>query len=122
MRTKNKRQYWVYLLAIVLGSTVWATVTVAADSTGLDEATIQAYLEKKVPGDPGACLVGDMKLDIVGIADLVPDQQAEAYYTFEYKLRCNRGSETKKGQGVLNAARLRSGNWIDRETVGIISK
>jgi hypothetical protein len=37
-------------------------------------------------------------------------------------LRCNRGSESKSGQGILRAARLRDGNWIDRETLGVISK
>ena len=97
-------------------------MTVAADSADLDEASIKAYLEKKVAADPGSCLVENMKLEIIGIADLVPGQQAEVFYNFEYLLRCNRGKDTKSGQGVLKAVRLRDGNWIDRETVAIISK
>ena len=93
-----------------------------AEPTGLDEATIKSYLEKKVTADPGSCLVENTKLNIIGIADLVPGQQTEVFYDYEYQLRCNRGSETKKGQGVLKAIRLRDGKWMDRETVGMISK
>ena len=63
------------------------------------------------PGDTGSCLVENMNMQIVGISDLV-----------EYKLRCNRGSESKSGQGVLRAARLRDGNWIDREIFALIAK
>ncbi|BBO74835.1 hypothetical protein DSCW_22520 [Desulfosarcina widdelii] len=122
MNVKTTRFYFVCMLAILLASALWATVTPAAESAGLDEATIKAYLEKKVIADPGSCLVENTKLNIIGIADLVPEHQAEAYYMFEYTLRCNRGSETKKGQGILNAVRLRNGSWIDRETMGIISK
>ena len=122
MKAKNHRSYLVCVLVVLLGSAFWATAAAAADSTGLDEATIRAYLEQKAVGDPGSCLVENTKLDIIGIADPVPGQQTEVYYTFEYKLRCNRGSETKQGQGVLKAIRLRDGKWMDRETVGIISK
>ena len=110
---------WV---AIVIGSAVWGIGTTAAESADLDEASIKAYLEKKVTADPGSCLVENTKLEIIGIADLVPGQQAEVFYNFEYLLRCNRGQKTKSGQGVLKAVRLRDGNWIDRETVGIIAK
>ena len=98
------------------------TVTAAAESGDLDEASVQAYLEKKVAADPGSCLVENMKLEIIGIGDLVPGHQAEVFYKFEYMLRCNRGKDTKSGQGVLKAVRLRDGNWIDRETLAIISK
>lgn len=122
MRAKNNRRYIVYLLAILFGLAVWVTVTAAADSTDLDEATIKAYLEKKVTADPGPCLVENIKLNIIGIADLVPGQQTEVFYNYEYRLRCNQGSENKKGKGVLNAVRLRDGKWMDRETVGMISK
>jgi hypothetical protein len=112
----------VYLLAVVIGSAVWVTAATAADSNGLDEATIQAYLEKSVVGDPGSCLVENTKLEIIGIADPVPGQQTEAFYKFENVLRCNRGQETKSGQGVLKAVRLRDGRWIDRETGAAIAK
>ena len=122
MNAKNNRRYFVFLLVIVLGSAVWATVTAAADSTDLDEATIKAYLEKKVTADPGPCLVENIKLNIIGIADLVQGQQTEVFYNYEYRLRCNQGSENKKGQGVLEAVRLRDGKWMDRETVSMISK
>ena len=93
-----------------------------AETSGLDETLVTAYLEKKAPGDTGSCLTEGMKLKIIGISDVVPGQQAEVFYTFEYKLRCNRGSESKSGQGVLHAARLRDGSWIDRETFALITK
>ena len=122
MNAKNYRWYFVYLPVIVLSTMVGTTMTAAAEPKGLDEATIKSYLEKKVIADPGSCLVENTKLNIIGIADPIPGQQTEAYYTFEYKLRCNRGSQTKKGQGVLKAVRLRDGKWLDRETVGMIPK
>lgn len=122
MKAKKRGRFLIFLLAIVIGSAVWGTVTIAAESADLDEATVKSYLEKKVAGDPGSCLVESTKLEIIGIADLVPRQQAEVFYNFEYLLRCNRSKETKGGQGVLKAVRLRDGNWIDRETVAIISK
>jgi len=75
-----------------------------------------------VTGDPGSCLVETVKLEIIGIADLVPGQQAEVFYSFEYMLRCNRSKDTKSGQGVLKAVRLRSGSWIDREKTAIIAQ
>ncbi len=122
MKTRKKVRLLNYLFVIVLSSAIWVPLTIAADSADLDEASVKAYLEKKVPADPGSCLVENMKLEIIGIADLVPGQQAEVFYNFEYLLRCNRGKDTKSGQGILKAVRLRDGNWIDRETVAIISK
>ena len=122
MKAKYNRRIFTYLLAIVLGSAVLVSTTVAAEPESLDEGTAKAYLEKKTVADPGSCLVENTTIKIVGIADLIPEQQVEVYYDFEYSLRCNRSKETKKGQGVLKAARLRSGRWIDRETVAIISK
>jgi hypothetical protein len=96
--------------------------TTNAESTGLDEALVTTYLEKKAPGDTGACLVEGMKMNIVGISDVVPGHQAEVFYTFEYQLRCNRGSESKSGRGLLRAARLRDGHWIDRDSFAVIAK
>jgi hypothetical protein len=122
MKAKDNGLSFVLLLAIVFNLAVWVTAPVTAESADLDEASIKAYLEKKVAGDPGSCLVENTKLDIIGIADLVPGQQAEVFYNFEYLLRCNRSKETKNGQGVLKAVRLRNGKWIDRETVGMISQ
>ena len=122
MKTREKVCLLIYFFAIALSSTIWVPLTIAADSADLDEASAKAYLEKKVAADPGSCLVENMKLEIIGISDLVPGQQAEVFYNFEYLLRCNRGKDTKSGQGVLKAVRLRDGNWIDRDTVAIISK
>ena len=122
MKIRKIDRFLICLFVILLSSAVWVSVTVAADSADLDEASIKAYLEKKVAADPGSCLVENMKLEIIGIADLVPGQQAEVFYNFEYLLRCNRGKDPKSGQGLLKAVRLRDGNWIDRETVAIISK
>jgi len=122
MKTRKSGRLLIYLFVIVLSSAVWVTATAAAESGELDEAAVQVYLEKKVAADPGSCLVENMKLEIIGIGDLVPGHQAEVFYKFEYILRCNRGKDSKSGQGVLKAIRLRDGNWIDRETVAIISK
>jgi hypothetical protein len=122
MKAKFNQRIFTYLLAIVLSSAVLVSMAVAAEPATLDEATVKAYLEKKTVADPGSCLVENTAMNIIGIADLVPGQQSEIYYDFEYILRCNRGKETKKGHGVLKAARLRSGQWIDRETAAIISK
>lgn len=122
MKTRKKVRLLINLFVIVLSSAILVPLTIAADSADLDEASVKAYLEKKVAADPGSCLVENMKLEIIGIADLVPGQQAEVFYNFEYLLRCNRGKDTKSGQGILKAVRLRDGNWIDRETVAIISK
>ena len=110
------------MFAIVASSAVWVTTTAAAESGVLDETAVKSYLEKKVAADPGSCLVEDMKMEIIGIADLVPEHQAEVFYKFEYTLRFNRSKDSKSEQGVLKAVRLRDGNWIDRETVAIISK
>ncbi len=112
----------IYLLLFMLGSGMCVTAALAAESSALDESAIQSYLEKKVAADPGSCLVEDMKMEIIGIADLVPEHQAEVFYKFEYTLRCNRSKDSKSGQGVLKAVRLRDGNWLDREAVAIISK
>ena len=101
----------VAIVAMVLCLPLLAAETPSAESAGPDEAKVKAYLEKMVPGDTGSCLVENMNMQIVGISDLV-----------EYKLRCNRGSESKSGQGVLRAARLRDGNWIDREIFALIAK
>lgn len=110
----------VALSMIILFGT---STAVNADESGkLEEAAVQAYLEEKVSVDPGSCLVDDMKLEIIGIGDLVPGQQAVVYYKFEYVLKCNRSKKTESGQGVLEAIRLRDGSWMDRETVSIISK
>lgn len=111
-------------LLIAVGSSpmLLPAQTAGAESGDLDEALAKAYLEKKAPGDTGSCLVENMKMNIIGISDVVPGHQAEVFYRFDYKLRCNRGSESKSGQGILRAARLRDGNWIDRETLGVISK
>jgi hypothetical protein len=87
----------VAIVAMVLCLPLLAAETPSAESAGPDEAKVKAYLEKMAPGDTGSCLV-------------------------EYKLRCNRGSESKSGQGVLRAARLRDGNWIDREIFALIAK
>ena len=122
MKAKNNGLSFILLLAIVFNLAVWVTAPATAQSADLDETTIKAYLEKKVVGDPGSCLVDSTKLNIFGIADIVPGQQVEVFYDFEYLLKCNRGKETKNGQGILKAVRLRDGNWIDRETVAIISK
>jgi hypothetical protein len=121
MKNTKKTRLHIYLLAIVLISIAWVTVA-AADPAELDEASIQAYLEKKAIADSGSCLVENQKVEIVGIADLVPDHQTEVFYKYEYMLRCNRSKDAKSGQGVLKAVRLRDGNWIDRETLAEISK
>ena len=122
MKTGKSGRLLIYLFVIVLSSAVWVTVTAAAETDDLDESSAQAYLEKKVAADPGSCLVENMKLEIIGIGDLVPGHQAEVFYKFEFLLRCNRSKDTKSGQGVLRAIRLRDGNWIDRETMTVISK
>ena len=112
----------VAMVAMVFCPPLLAADTPSAEAAGPDEVTVKAYLEKKAPGDTGSCLVDNMKMQIVGISDLVPGHQAEVFYKFEYDLRCNRGFESKTGQGVLRAARLRDGNWIDRETFALIAR
>jgi hypothetical protein len=95
----------------------------AADEIGqLSESSIQAYLEKKSLGDTGSCLVDKAVIEIKGISDIVPGHQAEVFYNYKYTLRCNRGTESKDGQGVLHAVRLRDGNWVDRESFAVIGK
>jgi len=98
------------------------TDTAAAEPDALSEAAVKAYLEKNAVGDSGSCLVDDLKVEIIGISDVVPGHQTEVYYKSSYTLRCNRGNHSKEGQGVLRAGRLRDGSWIDRETWGIIGK
>lgn len=110
------------LVALLYSVATWTTVSNAADAENLDEGAIQAYLEKKAVADPGSCLVEDTKVEILGIADVVPGHQTEVFYKYEYLLRCNRGSDTKSGQGVLKAVRLRDGRWVDRETLSAIAK
>jgi len=122
MKTTKKTRLHIYLFAIVIVSIVWVMVAAAADPAELDEASIQAYLEKKEIADSGSCLVENQKVEIIGIADVIPDHQAEVFYKYEYMLRCNRSKDSKSGQGVLKAVRLRDGNWIDRETLAKISK
>lgn len=111
-----------FLICLVLSPVLLAAETTETEPGGLDETLVKTYLEKKAPGDTGSCLVENMKMNIIGISDVVPGHQADVFYQFDYKLRCNRGSESKSGQGVLRVARLRDGNWIDRETLGVISK
>ena len=122
MKSKSSLCLFIYLCAIVLGSMLVSVATTAAESTELNEAAVKAYLEKMVTGDPGSCLVENMSVDIIGIGDLVPGQQAEVFYKYVYKLRCNRSKDEKSGQGVLKAVRLRNGEWFDREAFTIISK
>ena len=122
MKTTNMVRLMVVLSAFFLLSTIYPVETAVAGSEDLDQVSVQAYLEKEIGKDTGSCLVDNMKLDIIGIADIVPGHQAEVFYDYEFVLRCNRGKDTKTGQGVLKAVRLRDGNWIDRETVAIISK
>ena len=122
MKTKSNVGLLILLLAIVLGLMVFAEAAIAAESTELDEKVVQAYLEKKAIGDPGSCLVENMAMEIIGIGDLVPGQQAEVFYKYVYKLRCNRSKDEKSGQGVLKAVRLRNGEWFDREAFATISK
>ena len=122
MKNRKKTRLHIYLFAIMIVSIVWVTVAAAAEPAELDEASIQAYLEKKEIADSGSCLVENQKVEIVGIADVVPDHQTEVFYNYEYVLRCNRSKDSKSGQGVLKAVRLRDGNWIDRETLAKISK
>lgn len=112
----------VVLIAVLFTPVLLVAQTATAESTGPDEAMVKAYLEKKAPGDTGSCLLDEMKMNIIGISDVIPGHQAEVFYSFEYKLRCNRGSESKSGQGILRTARLRDGNWIDRETFALIAK
>ena len=122
MKNRKKTRLHIYLFAIMIVSIVWVTVAAAAEPAELDEASIQAYLGKKEFADSGSCLVENQKVEIVGIADVVPDHQTEVFYNYEYVLRCNRSKDSKSGQGVLKAVRLRDGNWIDRETLAKISK
>ena len=92
----------------------------SSEPAGLDEAVAKTYLEKRVPGDTGSCLVENIKIAVSGISDITPGHQSEVFYSYEYRLRCNIGWESKSGQGVLRAARLRNGDWIDRETFALI--
>lgn len=110
------------LTLFVFTSFFGLSMAVAAEPGDLEETTIQAYLEKTVSADAGSCLVDDIKIDFIGISDVVPGHRVEVFYRYAYTLRCSRYKTTKSGQGVLQAARLRDGQWIDRETLTIILK
>jgi hypothetical protein len=112
----------IIMIAAALFFSFMPAGTIAAEPEVLSEAVIQAYLEKNAVDDPGSCLVDDLKVEILGISDVVPGRQTDVYYKSSYPLRCNRRKESKEGQEVLRAGRLRNGNWIDRETWGIIAK
>ena len=120
MKIKTAASHYVSLFLVFLLTAFWAVPVTIADSGELSESTIKAYLEKQVPGDPGSCLVENMNVEIIGIADPVPGQQTEVFYKFDYDLRCNRGKEAKQGQGALKAVRLRDGKWMDRDTLSVI--
>jgi hypothetical protein len=106
-------------MALLFSSTA---ATAAAEAELLEEGAVKAYLEKKAVGDTGSCYADDTRIEIIGISDLVPGHQAEVFYTYAYTLRCNRGTESKNGRGVLKAVRLRDGGWMDRETYAPITK
>ena len=112
----------IVVITIALGCPFLSSVTKAAEPELLNEAAIKAYLQKKAVGDPGSCLVDDTKIEIIGISDPIPGHQTEVFYKFVVTLNCNRGTKTEEGQGVLHAALLRDGKWIDRDTWGIITK
>lgn len=107
---------------LVLLAFVWMmTVTgLCLAGNDLSEERVTAYLKKAVVGDTGMCLVDKADITLIGITDLVPGAQAEVFYTYTYELRCQNGRRSDKGQGVLQAARLRSGKWIDRKTFAMI--
>ena len=112
----------IVFITIALSCSFLISETKAAEPELLNEVAIKAYLQKKAVGDPGSCLVDDTKIEIIGISDPVPGHQIEVFYKFVATLNCNRGTKTEEGQGVLRAALLRDGNWIDRETWAIITK
>ena len=55
MKNRKKTRLHIYLFAIMIVSIVWVTVAAAAEPAELDEASIQAYLEKKEIADSGSC-------------------------------------------------------------------
>ena len=120
MKNRTAVSHCVCLIAALLLTFICSVPATIADSGELTENAIKAYLEKQVPGDPGSCMVHNMKVEIIGIADPVPGQQTEVFYKFDYYLQCNRGRKAKQGQGVLKAVRLRNGNWMDREALAVI--
>jgi hypothetical protein len=120
MKIRTAASHCVSLFLVVLVAAFYAVPAAIADSGGLNESAIKTYLEKQAPGDPGSCLVENMNVEIIGIADPVPGKQTEVFYKFDYDLRCNRGKEAKQGQGVLKAVRLRDGKWMDRDTLSVI--
>ncbi len=108
---------------LLLSSLTGFNVEIArAEQVDLTEKAIESYLKKNALGDTGNCLVDSMKLDIMGISDVIPGQQVEVFYRFEYSLRCNTSTKKKDGRGILRAARLRNGNWIDRDNFEVIPK
>ncbi len=110
----------VITMAVMTAAVVFNLGTTEAGQGDLSEKEIQTFLEKTAVGDPGNCLVDAMALEIVGISDVIPGNQIEVFYAYEYQLRCNQGRKSDKGKGVLRAARLRNGSWIDRKTFAII--
>ncbi len=112
--------FWVSLFLGLL--IVSSHESVLADQAQLTEIEIESYLKKKSLGDTGMCLVDGFKLEIIGISDLIPGQQVEVFYKFEYQLRCNNSRKKKDGRLILSAARLRNGDWIDRDNFKVIQK
>lgn len=116
-----KKQISLVITMVVMTAAVVFNLGITeAGQGGLSEKEIQTYLEKTAVGESGSCLVHTMSLEIVGISDVVPGHQIEVFYSYEYQLRCNQGRKSDKGKGVLRAARLRNGSWIDRKTFAII--
>ncbi len=112
---------------IAVAASLFVLITTSVSFAGseegdLSEAVIRSYLEKNAVGDTGMCLVDEIKIDIKGISDVVPGHQVEVFYYFEYKLRCSNSRKSDKGGGLLRAAKLRTGVWIDRHTFKVIGK
>lgn len=118
-----KRTYAMgILLGILVSSILVNTRTANAEHGGLTGSIVKAYLEKTVVENTENCLGERLKLDIIGISDLIPGQQIEVFYKFRYLLKCTNSTEEKNGQGILRAERLRDGNWIDRDRFKIIPR
>lgn len=117
-----KRTYVMVILLGILISSLVNTRAATAEHGGLNEGIVKAYLEKAVVEDGENCQAERLKLDIIGISDLIPGQQIEVFYKFKYLLKCTDSTKEKTGQGILRAERLRDGNWIDRDRFKIIPK
>ncbi len=102
--------------------TIFDVGTIRAETVELTDKAIESYLKKNALGDTGNCLVDSLKLNIMGISDVVPGHQVEVFYRFEYRLRCSTSTKKKDGGGILRGARLRNGNWIDRDNFKLIPK